>query len=343
MKKLFWILSLSVLLFSTLVPSITYANEVENEAIEILNSTLENAMNWLNNSKLNNELIQVQEQNVLSDIEIFNPYTEDFNPHIIHNEDEWIITIYTWDYSYWITIQDKNLWAAKVWDNWNYYKWWYNIPIVVEDKDDTEYGNENSWWWGSDNEENNYWYDKINHVVTNATNRKWPCPEWYHIPSRWEWIELVNIYNIIKNDGGVFYNDLKLPLAWHVHIPWWQIQFERSAWAYHSSSFARIEYWDINYYKTKITSNYIMTYETSNISQHWESIRCFKNTYENYRNPKQTTYNPNWWAFSWMETDETITYVYHYVWEKLKPIYNIQIPNRISEDMSQQSWWMFAW
>ena len=134
MKRLFWILSLSVLLFSTLVPSITYANEVENEAIEILNTTLENVMNWLNNSKLNNELIQVQEQNVLSDIEIFNPYTEDFNPHIIHNEEEWIITIYTWDYSYWITIQDKNLWAAKVWYNWNYYKWWYNIPIVVEDK-----------------------------------------------------------------------------------------------------------------------------------------------------------------------------------------------------------------
>ena len=28
---------------------------------------------------------------------------------------------------------------------------------------------------------------------------------------------------------------------------------------------------------------------------------------------------------------------------ELIPIFNIQIPNRISDNMSQQSWWMFAW
>ena len=58
---------------------------------------------------------------------------------------------------------------------------------------------------------------------------------------------------------------------------------------------------------------------------------------------KTVTYHPNWWAFSWMGVNETKNFTYNYSWSEIIPIYNIQIPNRESEDMSVQSWWMFAW
>jgi hypothetical protein len=51
MKKNIWILVLSVLLFSTFVTNFTYATgEIENEAKEILNNTLEDTMTLFDNS-----------------------------------------------------------------------------------------------------------------------------------------------------------------------------------------------------------------------------------------------------------------------------------------------------
>ena len=48
MKKALWILSLSVLLFSTFAPFLTYASEAENEAKQILIDTLDETMSEFN-------------------------------------------------------------------------------------------------------------------------------------------------------------------------------------------------------------------------------------------------------------------------------------------------------
>ena len=54
MKKTIWVFSLTMLLFSTFAPSFTYANEVEDEAKEILmESILETESNYTNNSLSN--------------------------------------------------------------------------------------------------------------------------------------------------------------------------------------------------------------------------------------------------------------------------------------------------
>ena len=69
MKKLFWILSLSVLLFSSLVPSFTYANtEAEDEAVNILTEELNNTMavtSITNNALINgeNNTIELAQEN----------------------------------------------------------------------------------------------------------------------------------------------------------------------------------------------------------------------------------------------------------------------------------------
>lgn len=47
MKKTFWILSLAILLFSSFAPNFTYATEAEDEAKQILNNTLNETMNGI--------------------------------------------------------------------------------------------------------------------------------------------------------------------------------------------------------------------------------------------------------------------------------------------------------
>lgn len=66
-----------------------------------------------------------------------------------------------------------------------YYYWWFNQNtenLEWNDNNSTiwrEY--DNVWWWSEDTLEN--WYDSWN----PRNERQWPCPSWWHVPSRWEW------------------------------------------------------------------------------------------------------------------------------------------------------------
>ena len=173
------------------------------------------------------------------------------NEFIVPDTAGWTITVYSQDKSYWITIQDKNLWATYVWDYGYYFQWWNNhgnyawtntwnlnelLDANVNERVNKWYSGENNkfiilnnriesaddyrsgvyytdetnnsyvwdsaynnlWWWWNDNEDSNTtivkWYDTVNHVATNMTWRQWPCPEWYHVPSAWEWQELMMLW-----------------------------------------------------------------------------------------------------------------------------------------------------
>jgi len=213
------------------------------------------------------------------------------NEFIVPDTAGWTITVYSQDKSYWITIQDKNLWTRNVGGYWDFYQWgnnnwnpwnsetviqlvdwkdsyenhWYDWEVkkfIYGRNTNNDYWTETSWgnastvyanwkwnnlWWGwNDNDDSNTtivkWYDTVNHVATNVTWRQWPCPEWYHVPSAWEWQELMELWcnansdicswNVIQtpnrcpngecnwanylSSNGIwtaFANDLKLPLA----------------------------------------------------------------------------------------------------------------------------------
>ena len=82
-------------------------------------------------------------------------------------------------------------------------------------------------------------------------------------------------------------------------------------------------------------------FKSSNLTfslQQWEN-----NHLTLWLNDNKVIFNPNWWAFSWMWVNEIIEYEYKTDDNWIMPIYNTKIPNRKSEDMNQQSWWMFAW
>ena len=95
--------------------------------------------------------------------------------------------------------------------NQQYYTSW------VFYKGNSNWLNDNSkvdlWWWGmTDSTDTTYslsddtW--KVN--LDTVTSRQWPCPEWFHVPSRWE---LDKLKNLMWNSASDIHTKLLIPFA----------------------------------------------------------------------------------------------------------------------------------
>lgn len=159
---------------------------------------------------------------------------------ISHDTINWIDTITIYDYSSdkSITIMGNNLWANSNQANWLLYQWgnnnWFTekqletkstTPIKYENygpqkpysskKYVVPYANSNDYWendghypnlwWGQWDTKSNNWDD-----WNDRSLRKWPCPDWFHVPSKWEWDELVDIWS--KNNGVTWTKNMYLRL-----------------------------------------------------------------------------------------------------------------------------------
>ena len=134
---------------------------------------------------------------------------------IFRNQTEWIISI-TSDWTTWYTIQDKNLWATTVYNNWdtlsetncgyyyqrwnnywfprtwsvttsstqvdasNYWPWnYYNSDtFIIWSGDWSNVQNDNLWWWVSQ-----WTYQECIHNVISATDTKYTAWTWINIDS----------------------------------------------------------------------------------------------------------------------------------------------------------------
>ena len=323
-------------------------------------------------------------------------YANDF---IVHDSTtSWTITIYTWDFSYGITIQDKNLWAENIGDNWFYFQWWNNhgnpwdsdtVDTLLPTDDLGNWANkwysgnvtkfiktgnsaadywsgltnddysdvwaiQHSLWWGSrDNDTTNpnilKWYDTVNHIATNLSWRQWPCPEWYHVPSAWEWHELMMLRcnanpNICtdeaiqqwgewgnylddwdKNDiWRMFLNDLTLPTAGYRQY-FREGSVVAKYYAYYWSSSPRggsYEAWSFKVSDQKVDPS-DMSWRAYGLS-----VRCFKN---NYVDPILYTINfdPRWW--------EDLSWTVVLSWKSIK------LQWAIREGYSFSWWYLESW
>ena len=102
-----------------------------------------------------------------------------------------------WCYSmYWCSddvTRSAVAWAINT--EW-YWPWNYFIGVKFRKITNNPYDwsspkNDNLWWWSGDSINNNRWFDTGMMQATNVVDRQWPCPEWYHVPSQWEWWTLV--------------------------------------------------------------------------------------------------------------------------------------------------------
>ena len=261
----------------------------------------------------------------------------------IDTSDYWIIRIKDPDNPWkWITIHDRNLWASATWywatddinTYWYYFQWWNNYwfssdPNVVISANDYQVDTNQYWpntenwyyknstfikrnndrsktrnddlrWWEWDDKYNHRWYPL---TITSTLNRRWPCPENYHIPSIWEWSKLIELrawkYSItsIETDDNWLYKFTNnthhfntfnqffyLPIAGQRDITSKIINDLEFFWSSSPND---------SFYSLDLYGNY------DNIStQDFKSrvnafpIRCF---YNSYRLPVKITYKVNWW------------------------------------------------
>ena len=154
--------------------------------------------------------------------------------------------------------------------------------------------NDNLWWWSGDSEIVNrmweYVIDQFRWDTGNPrTERKWPCPEWFHVPSFWEihklfklWIDIKYPDDIAKKEhvrwmsiwGGwnqiwrEFSSDLLLPMAWWIRFDGKATPHDQeSEWFYWMSSPGRF----LNFHSYMIVE-YAESYRAATFP-----VRCFKN------------------------------------------------------------------
>jgi len=100
---------------------------------------------------------------------------------ILWHSGVWVLFISA-DWTNWITISDKNLWATNVWDNWLYYQFWNNYwftDTVIETLNGPV---DISWMW-------NFWpgnYFSREYFVKNSSGNNW-----FTVPNNnniWWWV-----------------------------------------------------------------------------------------------------------------------------------------------------------
>ena len=140
-------------------------------------------------------------------------------------------------YWYWCTDTVTNsatgtlaLWSPEynhVWYNWATFIKWTSSSRYDYWSDNTPSNHNWLRWWENDTAENNYWFDETWNVAINATWRRWPCDIWYHVPSIWEWNQVLKYWAEengieLEDDGGLksmtldvlkFQEDFKIPFA----------------------------------------------------------------------------------------------------------------------------------
>ena len=254
------------------------------------------------------------------------------------------------DWTDWFVIMDRNLWARSKWDwvtwtaeknseyesdsdsYWYYYQWWNNwwfstktttigsnTEIVVDDEfipsKYSSWVRNSAWPWTS--QTNLRWWDSSMEVV-----KKWPCPEWWHVPSTNEWQSLVSLWcknnkgNTSCSDWEWLARDLLLPPAGarkynSVSYDNKGVYGDYLACTAYSNGAYRM--W---FGKTVIVSN-----QNGNKSI-WFPVRCFRNSQDKII----VTYHTNWWRleYDYWELEK---------WEKLN---NVPIPTR---ENYRFMWW----
>lgn len=174
------------------------------------------------------------------------PYWEHENWTIRQNDD-WSISIYSSGYDKEITIAWEDETTHGFWYGWtsddpvdpnNYlHSWWEYTNYIDWTREWGNNNEKNAWWWEWDYEENNYWAQREWFWV------KWPCQEWYHVPSKYEWEELIKLYCDVNEycdpENDISYED------WYLNLyhQWASVYFRTAFRIWEESTLLDFEKW----------------------------------------------------------------------------------------------------
>lgn len=216
---------------------------------------------------------------------------------IYHSPSLWLISLSS-DWTNWITIVDKNLWATQVYNDgdilgeancWKYYQRWnnYGFPFTwAVTTSSTQVNAQNYWPWNYYNsstfikrssspynwssvQNDNLWGNTTDTLVA----RKWPCDDGYHVATSTEYILVTSILNSIWiTTWANTKKYLKMPIAWRRIHTTWDISNQWEYWNYWTSTPG-----NVNWAYTFTISESLIENGSKQYSS-WISIRPFANT-----------------------------------------------------------------
>lgn len=249
--------------------------------------------------------------------------------NIIHNitKQEVTLTKANWDS---ITIMDRNVWATayyqETWasaSDWygTYFQWWNNywfpntwsVTTINTTVDTTGYSYNNPysnnefftssewqyWWasiwdWSSPYNDDLWWWNYTWSSSTPESHRQWPCPEWYHIPSKDEWVMLLDYWSSITwIDRTSSFNSTKLnqfasntliPLNGYRYFRAWELYSIGEKWFLWTTT--TLTYDNVSHdsaYRLYLDDTWLFCQPESGATRvaqkvYWHGIRPFKNT-----------------------------------------------------------------
>ena len=267
---------------------------------------------------------------------------------------------YQWWNNYWFNpFESIEITTGKaIWNNEYNNKWYYNTKFIVWDNtiwseyrdDEVIYSwghniynyHDWIWWWYYDNNSNNRWVN-----LNNYTDRQWPCPDGYHVPSAGERWLLVKYYiDTYADDIRLYEGDSSSASIWGSWLYYFsdtgtRLRFQR----YFKIPFAGSRYrsggsvWHLGYFGNYRSSSAVnnggnsinFTIRDSDVWKdngyrvrtEWESIRCFKNSSWYYSS--NTWYrSSNTWKYFSIIISNTVN-VWEYTDFTVKVIKNWQI------------------
>ena len=238
---------------------------------------------------------------------------ENIKHYTIMDRNMWADEVYTWTYninSIWYYYQRWNNYGFKLWcySNWcnSFLSWESSSGIVISYEDWSLYmpwkyamnirSTAQNWIWWSTNDNNNLWWWSWDTIEFNwngdKSDRQWPCPKDYYIPSILDWLNILNEWENVQTDFNALkrWYDLLLFRVWVVSYGTHKHVDLGNNGPYQSSSLKS----DSSPYYLVYNSNKIYTGATRTSDA--RAIRCFK-IKANESNLVMWTWNIhlNWW------------------------------------------------
>ena len=125
-----------------------------------------------------------------------------------------------------------------------------------------------------------------NRKVSNAQDRQWPCPEWFHVPSIWEYIKLLDMLDYYKQNTWTretIHGLLKIPFAGVRSYDWLVYGSDNATTIWSSSPYSTGSTGEAFSYSLYMNSKdgFLIPFNNDYRSKA-NSVRCFYNEYAGY-------------------------------------------------------------
>ena len=205
-------------------------------------------------------------------------WCEDINYDLFHPKCSEIDNTYWYLFQWW-----NNYWFPSHWELSNMSSTLVSSPINIPYSSSTFITGHSNWmnddsvvnlWWWTTNDGS---YNANNRQITNAQERQWPCPDWFHVPSAWE---LYKLHSMFDNKADI-HEKLLIPFAGYRKWEDWSLVTQGFWIGLMSSSINPNQ--TINYNLLVVTiNNWVQSYMHHNSRSTAQLVRCFYNQYTEY-------------------------------------------------------------